>query len=88
MFKIPHGGALLAEGDPCPIQAFALNNVRGLIFHLEIDHLEAERWVTAYPSEPNAVDKTNEQVISECMDRESEMRMLAQKLISNFMEMI
>ncbi len=58
MFKVPPGGKLLARGDPCPIQAYAWRNVRGVIFHLEINHMEAGRWASAYPDELVAVGKT------------------------------
>ena len=87
MFKIPSGGKLLAKGDSCSIQAFAWQKIRGVMFHLEIDHDEVERWAVAYPSEPAAVGKTKDQVILECIERESEMRRLAEKLIINFLNM-
>ncbi len=85
MFKVPPGGALLARGDPCPIQAYTWRNIRGIIFHLEIDHREAERWATAYPEELAAVGKTKEQVLDECRAKEPEMRRLSEKLIDNFL---
>jgi GMP synthase (glutamine-hydrolysing) len=85
MFKVPPGGRLLARGDPCPIQAYAWRNVRGVIFHLEIDHHEAERWASAYPDELEAVGKTKAQVLEECITREEEMRRLAGILIDNFL---
>ena len=85
MFKIPLGGNLLALGDPCPIQAYAWNKVRGVIFHLEIDHHDAARWASAYPAELVAIGKTQEQVIEECRSREPKMRCLAKRLIENFL---
>jgi len=85
MFKVPPGGKLLARGDPCPIQAYAWRNVRGVIFHLEIDHREAERWASAYPDELEAVGKTKAQVLEECITRDAEMRQLAERLIDNFL---
>ncbi len=87
MFKVPLGGRLLARGDPCPIQAYAWRNVRGIIFHLEINHIEAERWASAYPEELVAVGKTREQVLNECREREPEMRRLADLLIENFLSL-
>jgi GMP synthase-like glutamine amidotransferase len=87
MFKIPLGGRLLARGDPCPIQSYAWRNVRGIIFHLEINHIEAERWASAYPEELMAVGKTREQVLNECREREPEMRRLADLLIENFLSL-
>ncbi len=88
MFKVPPSGVLLARGDPCPIQAYALRNVRGVIFHLEIDHREAERWASAYPDELAAVGKTKEQVLEECREREPEMRRLVEMLIDNFLTLV
>ena len=87
MFRVPPGGKLLARGDPCPIQAYAWRNVRGLIFHLEINHFEAERWASAYPEELDSVGKTREQVLDECVEREPEMRLLAKRLIENFLDL-
>ncbi len=88
MFKVPPGGNLLARGDPCPIQAYAWRNVRGVIFHLEINHDEAERWASVYPDELAAVGKTKLQVLEECRMREPEMSRLAERLIDNFLSLI
>lgn len=85
MFEVPPGGRLLAEGDPCPIQAFGWGKVRGIIFHLEIDSSEAERWADAYPAELEAVGKTRQQVLEECREREPEMGRLARRLMENFL---
>lgn len=85
MFEIPPGGRLLAEGDPCPIQAFGWGNVRGVIFHLEIARDEAARWADAYPAELFAVGKTKEQVVRECAEREPTMKSLAYKMMENFL---
>ncbi|HIH88039.1 TPA: hypothetical protein HA344_02370, partial [Candidatus Bathyarchaeota archaeon] len=87
MFKVSPGGRLLARGDPCPIQAYAWRNVRGVIFHLEIDHREADRWASAYPAELEAVGKTKAQVIEECRVREPEMKRLAERLVDNFLNL-
>ena len=78
---------LLVEGRPCPIQAFGLGNVRGVIFHLEVTSSEAARWADAYPSELEAVGKTRAQVIRECAEREPEMRELAYRLADNFLRL-
>ncbi len=88
MFKVPPGGKLLARGDPCPIQAYAWRNVRGVIFHLEINLVEAGRWASAYPEELKAVGKTRDQVLDECREREPEMRRLAGVLVNNFLSLI
>jgi GMP synthase-like glutamine amidotransferase len=87
MFEVPPGGRLLVEGDPCPVQAFSWENVRGVIFHLEINKREAGRWADAYHEELEAVGKTREQVLDECGEREPEMKWLASKLMDNFMGM-
>ena len=85
MFDVPLGGDLLVEGAPCPIQAFGWKNVKGIIFHLEIDGSEAGRWADAYPTELGAVGKTREQVVRECREREPEMERLAHLLMNNFL---
>lgn len=85
VFTVPPGGRLLATGVPCPIQAYAKDNVRGLIFHLEITHRDAERWVDAYPEEPAAIGKTREQALEECREAEGEMRRLAERLADNLL---
>ena len=85
VFEIPPGGELLAEGDPCPVQAFGWGSVRGVIFHLEIGSSEAGRWADAYPLEIDAVGKTRRQVVEECREREPEMRVLAYRLMENFL---
>jgi len=85
MFEIPPRGQMLVEGDPCPIQAFGHRNVRGVIFHLEIDRREASRWADAYPTELEAVGKTKQQVLNECRIREPQMRWLSNRLMENFL---
>ena len=85
MFEVPPGGRLLAEGDPCPIQAFGWGKVRGIIFHLEINSSEAGRWADTYPAELDAVGKTRQQVLAECRERELEMGRLARRLMENFL---
>jgi GMP synthase-like glutamine amidotransferase len=85
MFTVPPGGEILASGDPCPIQAFSKNNVWGVIFHLEITSMDAERWANAYPDEPKAIGKTNRQVLEECRGTEAMMGELADKMMKNFL---
>ena len=87
MFTVPPGGQLLAVGDPCPIQAYRMDNVWGVIFHLEITSEDAKRWANAYPEEPAIIGKTVEQVIKECEETESEMTRLASKLVNNFLSL-
>ena len=88
MFTVPPGGRLLAEGNPCPIQAFRKGNVYGVIFHLEIGTQDAKRWADAYPDEPKAIGKTRKQVLDECKVREPEMKILAIRFMDNFLDMI
>jgi GMP synthase-like glutamine amidotransferase len=85
MFDVPNGGKLLVEGDSCPIQSFGYGNVWGILFHLEIDSSEAERWLDAYPGEVEILGKTREQIINECKDKELEMKNLASLLMENFL---
>jgi GMP synthase-like glutamine amidotransferase len=87
MFQVPPGGDLLVKGAPCPIQAFGLGSVRGVIFHLEITSADTARWADAYPKELGAVGKTKEQVVEECRVKELEMRRLANLLMDNFLAM-
>jgi GMP synthase (glutamine-hydrolysing) len=87
MFTIPPNGDLLAKGTLCPIQAFSKDNVRGIIFHLEITSEDAERWARAYPEEPKAVQKTVDQVLQECREIEKQMAQLSDKLMKNFLSL-
>ncbi|MFC1802780.1 type 1 glutamine amidotransferase [Thermoproteota archaeon] len=87
MFTIPPDGDLLAKGDPCPIQAFSKDNIRGIIFHLEITSEEAERWVQAYPEELKTIKKTVAQVLQECRENEKQMTQLSDKLMKNFLSL-
>jgi GMP synthase-like glutamine amidotransferase len=86
-FTVPPGGRLLATGDPCPVQAYAKDNVHGLIFHLEITEQDARRWADAYPQEPQAIGKTRTQVLEECRAAEPQMRALAERLTDNLLSM-
>jgi len=86
-FTVPPGGSLLAVGAPCPTQAYAKDNVRGLIFHLEITERDARRWADAYPEEPRSIGKTRDEVLSECRAAEPMMRGLAERLIDNLLAM-
>jgi GMP synthase-like glutamine amidotransferase len=88
MFQVPKDGKLLATGDLCPIQAFKVGNVRGVIFHLEITSNEAKKWAEAYPDELISVGKTKQEVIEECQRSEDEMKKLSEKFITNFIGMI
>lgn len=51
-FEIPDGAARLAETPGFPNQAFALgSHVLALQFHLEVDHLQLERWLIGHAHE-------------------------------------
>lgn len=84
MFGVPPGGRLLVEGMPCPIQAFGWGNVRGILFHLEMEVDSIELWVKAYQTELDEVGKTMRHVINEYKEREQEMKRLAYLLMDNF----
>jgi GMP synthase-like glutamine amidotransferase len=87
MFQVPPGGSLLVMGAPCLIQAYGWENIRGVIFHLEITCVDAARWADAYPKELKAVGKTKDRVVDECREREPVMRRLANLLMGNFLAM-
>jgi len=82
-FTVPPGGRLLATGSPCPVQAYAKDNIWGVIFHLEITEPDARRWADAYPQEPQAIGKNRAQVLAECRESEPRMRALAERLVDN-----
>ena len=88
MFEVPQGGRLLAEGTPCPIQAFGWGTVRGILFHLEMDGSTVEQWATAYQAELGAVSTTMKRVYEAWRARESEMYGLAYLLMDNFLQLI
>lgn len=87
-FEIPAGAELLAEGDDCQNQLFRLNNIIGVIFHLEITCQDAGNWADAYSTELTEFGKTKEQIMAECKERETERRALAKLFISNFLDMV
>ena len=87
MFTVPPGGDMLARGDPCPVQAYRKGNIRGIIFHLELDSCDAEKWANAYPDEPRFIGKTSEQVVAECRLAEKELRRLATLFIENYISL-
>jgi GMP synthase (glutamine-hydrolysing) len=88
MFKVPSGGRLLAEGTPCPIQAFGWGKVRGILFHLEVEESTVEQWANAYHEEVSAVGTTTKRVVETWRARESEMNRLAYRLMDNFLQLI
>ena len=87
-FDIPAGAALLAEGDRCRNQLFQRDNVVGLQFHLEVTADQAARWAEAYADEPDALGKSKEQVIEECLEREEQMQPLADRLMDHFLQLV
>jgi GMP synthase-like glutamine amidotransferase len=88
MFTIPPGGECLATGDPCPIQSFSKENVKGVIFHLELTSQDAKRWADAYPKEPEMIGKSIDQVIQECKMVETQMQKLCYLLMDNFLSLV
>jgi GMP synthase-like glutamine amidotransferase len=84
-FGVPSGATLLAKGKDCPNQAFRFENSLALQFHLEVRPEDAARWAEAYEDELLRVNKTAEQVITECRERERTTRRLARRLMKNFL---
>ncbi len=87
-FTMPPGASLLAEGEKCRNQLFRYDNVVGVQFHLEVATREAKIWTHQYSNELTNVTKTGEIVVAECEAHESEMQMLAARLIQNYMGLI
>jgi len=89
MFEVPDYGQLLVKGGPsCPIQAFGYENMRALLFHLELDSDEVAKWADAYRPELEDVGKTKEEVVAECEAKEPEMKELAYQLMDNFFTIV
>lgn len=85
-FEIPVGAQLLVEGDDCRNQVFRCGNVVGVQFHLEVTSNDASVWADEYAAELAELGKTKAQVVTECREREREMRPLAYRLLHNFFE--
>jgi len=85
-FSIPEGGKRLVEGNLCPNQAFRLENVIGLQFHLETTGEDIAPWADKYHQELTEFGKTEDQIIAECSERERERQELATLLIKNFID--
>ncbi len=83
-FGIPNGAKLLVEGNDCKNQVFRYNNSIAIQFHLEIGSNEAIKWAKKYPNEPRMINKSVEQVVEECRNRENEMKKLSFNLMENF----
>ena len=87
-FDVPAGATLLAIGGTCRNQAFRHGNAVAVQFHLEVTAAEADRWAMAYPSDLKDLGKTRGDVISECKRREPAMSELADRLVTNVLEMV
>jgi GMP synthase (glutamine-hydrolysing) len=87
-FEIPEGGELIATGDPCPVEGFVKGNIRGILFHFEVDYEELSRWLDSWESGLSAVNKTRDQVLENVRAVEAEMRLNAERLVSNFLKMM
>jgi len=85
-FDVPSGATLLAKGKDCLNQAFRFENSLALQFHLEVRPGDAAKWAKEYEDELLRVNKTAEQVITECREREGTTRRLARRLMKNFLK--
>jgi GMP synthase (glutamine-hydrolysing) len=85
-FTIPPGGKHLIRGDPCPIQAVSWEQIHGILFHLELNRGDVQRWTEIYADELNAVGKSHTQILSEYRVNEEEMMGLAHKLMDNLLQ--
>jgi len=87
-FEVPEGGQLLATGDPCPVEGFVKDNIRGFLFHFEVDSEELSRWLDHWEEGLAAVNKTRDQMLADVRVVETEMLMNAERLISNFLKLM
>lgn len=85
-FTIPPEGKHLIRGDPCFIQAVSWKQIHGILFHLELNLQEAERWTEIYAEELKAVGKSRTQILSEYRVNEEKMMGLAYKLMDNLLQ--
>ncbi|UCE18000.1 MAG: type 1 glutamine amidotransferase [Gemmatimonadota bacterium] len=85
-FDLPADAELLVEGDVCRNQMFRKGNIAGMLFHLEVTTKEAVKWAEEYADELAEVDKSKEQVVSECHQQEQKMKPLANRLMDNFLK--
>jgi GMP synthase (glutamine-hydrolysing) len=85
-FSIPPGGKHLIRGDPCRIQAVSWKQIHGILFHLELNLQEVNRWTEIYADELKAVGKSRSQILSEFSANSEEMMDLAQKLMDNLLQ--
>ncbi len=84
-FQVPEGGKLTAVGDPCPIEGFVKDNVRGFLFHFEVTGDDLEKWMDHWEDGLSAVNKTRTQVVSNVRAVEAEMLKNARIIVSNFL---
>ncbi len=87
-FQVPEGGALTATGDPCPIEGFVKDNVRGFLFHFEVTGDDLEKWMDHWEEGLSAINKTRSQVVSNVRAAEDEMLRNARTVVRNFIELI
>jgi len=86
-FELPPDSNLLVEGKACRNQMFRKGNVVGVQFHLEVSTREVSAWADEYVEELSAFGKTKGQLVAECREPESELVVLADRLLANFLEM-
>ncbi len=82
-FDVPPGAELLVVGDASRNQMFRKGRAVGVMFHLEVTAEAAARYARAYADELREVERTVEEVVAECREREGEMAELGRRLINN-----
>lgn len=87
-FQVPKGGKLTATGDPCPIEGFVKDNVRGFLFHFEVTGDDLEKWMDHWEEGLSAVNKTRTQVVTNVREAEAEMLKHARIVVSNFLDLM
>jgi GMP synthase-like glutamine amidotransferase len=88
MFEIPKDGELVATGEPCHIQGFRFNNIRGFLFRFELNSRELGSWLEVWGSSTAVAGKTPEQVLSECKLNDAQMRLYAERVAANLIHLV
>ena len=87
-FDVPAGAKLLVRGEDCPNQMFRHGNAIGVQFHLEIGAGDARRWSGVYADELRSFGQSSARICEECLEREADMHVLAERLIRSFMALV
>lgn len=79
-FSLPVGSQRLFESTACRNQGFALDNILGLQFHLEVSAADVDRWATEYDPEiarPSPTVQTRAQMTADLPRRMSHLHRVA-----------